>query len=347
MTAPAMTDAQNTSQDTSAACEVGYCKPPRHTQFRKGQSGNPGGRPRRRPVRRANALLLAEAYRSVAIKEDGRMVPVTALQAILRSQIELAINGDYRAQRDVLKAVQRLELLKSIYNKTDVDDETDGGGETDQAGESGEEDETDEEDESRAADETGESGEEDEEEDETKLATQYAGNPSPSSGRVDASAASGRVGMTPHRSAAPPGAYGATLPEDGEGGVAPGFIALATGAAVTAPDPATPPENGAASPVSSAPPQAPPRVPSALRRPASPPSRRRTPAGSRGGRRRAVTTRRATGGGPAARAGGGIPRENCRSAETFRKIPVKFPVFRESAARRAPSRPGFAPPAGI
>jgi hypothetical protein len=70
MTATAMTDAQNTSQDTSAACEVGYGKPPRHTQFRKGQSGNPGGRPRRRPVQRANALVLAEAYRSVVIRED-------------------------------------------------------------------------------------------------------------------------------------------------------------------------------------------------------------------------------------------------------------------------------------
>ena len=69
MTAPAMTDAQNPSQDTSGACEVGYGKPPRHTQFRKGQSGNPGGRPRRLPVQCANALLLAEAYRSVAIKE--------------------------------------------------------------------------------------------------------------------------------------------------------------------------------------------------------------------------------------------------------------------------------------
>jgi len=158
MTAPAMTDAQNTSQGTSAACEVGYGKPPRHTQFPKGQSGNPGGRPRRLPVQRANALLLAEAYRSVAIKEDGRMVPVTALQAILRSQIELAINGDYRAQRDILKAVQHLELLKSLgaYNETDVGDETDVDDETDEAGQSGEEDE------SRDADETGESGEEDE-----------------------------------------------------------------------------------------------------------------------------------------------------------------------------------------
>jgi hypothetical protein len=62
-------------------------------------------------VQRANALLLAEAYRPVAIKEDGRMVPVTALQAVLRSQIELAINGNYRAQRDVLEAVQHIELL--------------------------------------------------------------------------------------------------------------------------------------------------------------------------------------------------------------------------------------------
>jgi hypothetical protein len=344
MTAPAMTDAQNTSHDTSAPYEVGYGKPPRHTQFRKGQSGNPGGRPRRQPVQRANALLLTEAYRSVAIKEDGRMVPVTALQAILRSQIELAINGNYRAQRDILKAVQDLEFLKSIgeYRETfvddepDVDDETDVGGETDQASQSGEEDETrdadetgesGEQDETDDADETGESGEQDEtrdadetgesgEEDETKPAARYAGNPSPSSGRVDAEREpSGRVGMTRPSSAAPPGAYGGTFPHspsktdvnvlmDGEGGGGDETGSGGDGAAVTAPDPA-------------------PRVPSALRRAASPPSRRRTPApaGSHGGRRRAVTAQRATGSGPAQREGGRIPSENSRSAETFGKIP--------------------------
>ena len=36
-------------QTTSASYEVGYRKPPRHTQFQKGQSGNPAdgraGRP--------------------------------------------------------------------------------------------------------------------------------------------------------------------------------------------------------------------------------------------------------------------------------------------------------------
>jgi hypothetical protein len=60
-----MTDAQN----TSAAYEVGYGKPPRHTQFRKGQSAT---RAAGRGACRANALLLEEAYRAVAIKENGR-----------------------------------------------------------------------------------------------------------------------------------------------------------------------------------------------------------------------------------------------------------------------------------
>src|SRR5215831_2140147 len=265
-----MTDAQDTSQDTSVACKVGYGKPPRHTQFRKGQSGNPGGRPRRLPVQRANALLLAEAYRSVAIKEDGRMVPVTALQAVLRSQIELAINGNYRAQRDILKAVQHLEFLKSIgeYRETNVDDETDVDDEPDVEGETDVDDETDEagesgqEDESRDADENGESGED--EEDETKPAARNAGNPSPSSGRVDAEREpSGRLGMTRHPSAAPPGAHGATLPHsrsktgvnalmDGEGGGGDETSSDVARAAVpAAPDPAPPSENGAAPPVSS------------------------------------------------------------------------------------------------
>jgi hypothetical protein len=155
--------------------------------------------------------------------------------------------------------------------------------------------------------------------------------------------------MTPHPSIAPPGAFGATLPEDGEGDGGDETGSDATGAAVTAPDPAPPPENGAAPPVSSAAPPAAPRVPSALRRPASPPSRRRTPApaGSRGGRRRAVTTQRATGGGPAAREGGRIAREFQISAN-FRKKSLLNSLFsgnRPPAAHRRvqvlPRRQGY------
>jgi hypothetical protein len=80
----------------SATYDVGYGKPPRRTQFRKGQSGNPGGRPRRESVERLKALTLQEAYRGVVTKENDVAIPVPAVQAILRSQIELpstAISG--------------------------------------------------------------------------------------------------------------------------------------------------------------------------------------------------------------------------------------------------------------
>jgi hypothetical protein len=93
----------------SATYDVGYGKPPRHTQFRKGRSGNPGGRPRRGPVERLKALTLEEAYRGVVIKENDIAMPVPAIKAILRSQIELAMSGNVRAQRDILKAVQAYE----------------------------------------------------------------------------------------------------------------------------------------------------------------------------------------------------------------------------------------------
>ncbi len=97
------------SQNQSASYSVGYGKPPRHTQFRKGKSGNPGGRPQREPIERLKALTLHEAYRMVIIMEDGVAQPVSALEAILRSQIELARNGNVRAQRDILTAVRTFE----------------------------------------------------------------------------------------------------------------------------------------------------------------------------------------------------------------------------------------------
>jgi hypothetical protein len=99
---------------TSAPYAVGYGKPPVHTQFRKGQSGNPGGRPRRAATERAKALALREAYRTVTVKEGGRAFALPAIQAILRSQIVLAAKGNVQAQRAVLAAIQGIEYANMV-----------------------------------------------------------------------------------------------------------------------------------------------------------------------------------------------------------------------------------------
>jgi hypothetical protein len=105
-----MTSRNMTSRNTkSVRYQVGYRKPPSHTQFRKGQSGNPGGRPRRAASERAKALALREAYRTVTVKEGGRALALPAIQAILRSQIALAAKGNVQAQRAVLAAIHAIE----------------------------------------------------------------------------------------------------------------------------------------------------------------------------------------------------------------------------------------------
>jgi Family of unknown function (DUF5681) len=56
--------------------EVGYARPPSANRFKKGQSGNPYGRPRgaknRRPPlneQRMKTIILDEAYRKITLNE--------------------------------------------------------------------------------------------------------------------------------------------------------------------------------------------------------------------------------------------------------------------------------------
>jgi hypothetical protein len=89
--------------------EVGYGKPPKHSRFQKGQSGNPGGRKRGITTERAKALALKEAYRKLRVQEDEGVVAMPAIQAIMRSQVSLAAKGNGPAQRAVIKAVEAIE----------------------------------------------------------------------------------------------------------------------------------------------------------------------------------------------------------------------------------------------
>jgi hypothetical protein len=110
-----MTTGQNSACNSrsvpcqSASYDVGYGRPPRHTQFQKGRSGNPGGRPRRDPIDRLKTLTLQQAYRTIVVSKNGVAKQLPAIEAVLRSQIESAVNGNVRAQCAFLKSVQTFE----------------------------------------------------------------------------------------------------------------------------------------------------------------------------------------------------------------------------------------------
>src|SRR5215831_17367694 len=82
-------------RDKDGDYEVGYGKPPRHTRFVKGQSGNPRGRP---PGAKNFTTLLNEALNElVIVAENGGRRKVSKRQAIVTQLVNRSATADLRA----------------------------------------------------------------------------------------------------------------------------------------------------------------------------------------------------------------------------------------------------------
>jgi hypothetical protein len=75
--------------------DVGYGKPPRHTRFKKGRSGNPKGRPK--GAKNSTTLLNEALSEPVVITHNGRRKTVSKKQAIMMQIVNKAASGDHRA----------------------------------------------------------------------------------------------------------------------------------------------------------------------------------------------------------------------------------------------------------
>ena len=87
--------------------EVGYGKPPRHTRFKKGQSGNPRGRPK--GSKNLPTLLTEALNEAVVVAENGRRRKITMRQAIIKQLVKHSATADLRAMKILLDMVRDLE----------------------------------------------------------------------------------------------------------------------------------------------------------------------------------------------------------------------------------------------
>ncbi|MCB7129877.1 MAG: hypothetical protein J3T61_10120 [Candidatus Brocadiales bacterium] len=97
--------------------KVGYGKPPKHTRWQKGQSGNPKGRLKKQPLsqhqtlRRLREELFAATNKEVIVKDGEEIRRMRAMEAVFYKLVEKALGGDLRSIKFLM------ELMKYQVNE--------------------------------------------------------------------------------------------------------------------------------------------------------------------------------------------------------------------------------------
>lgn len=98
------------------AADIGYKRPPQHTRFKKGQSGNPSGKKKSKPTRSEyDKLDLSE---TITVSSQGKRVTMTMRKALYQKLFAMALGGNLRA----------IELLFKLDALTNSQGQSDGSG---------------------------------------------------------------------------------------------------------------------------------------------------------------------------------------------------------------------------
>ncbi|WP_237155488.1 DUF5681 domain-containing protein [Oryzibacter oryziterrae] len=106
---------------------VGYSRPPEHTRFQPGQSGNPRGRPRIGPpeTRLAdqpllNALLKA-SRKPVRVRENDRITEMPMAEAVVQTILASALKGNAVSQDLAYTLIQTAEHAALRERQRDIE----------------------------------------------------------------------------------------------------------------------------------------------------------------------------------------------------------------------------------
>ena len=86
---------------------VGYKKPPQHTRFKPGQSGNTKGRPKK--DKNVVDVILKELRSPVIVNVGRKSQKITKLEAIVKQHVNRAASGDPKSTAIVLDVLKPAE----------------------------------------------------------------------------------------------------------------------------------------------------------------------------------------------------------------------------------------------
>jgi hypothetical protein len=119
--------------DPDKPYKVGNKKPPLHTRFPKGKSGNPGGRPKGRSKDLTNVgqLLMKELYKTVPVNMGGKIVNKMQAEVLVAQMVKQAIAKGGVSTRLALKFMEEHEAREAAKEERKAKQVAEGSSEID------------------------------------------------------------------------------------------------------------------------------------------------------------------------------------------------------------------------
>ena len=115
----------NGSDDSDKDKMVGYGRPPAATRFKKGQSGNPKGRPK---GRKSVGKIFSDAlHRIIEVREGERIRAMSKIEAVIEVNLNKALKGDHRSFAKLMDVADKLGIVelpdeqKFFMSKDEID----------------------------------------------------------------------------------------------------------------------------------------------------------------------------------------------------------------------------------
>jgi len=103
-----MSDISNRPNNDGPTLAVGYGRPPVHTRFKKGQSGNPKGR--RKGQRNIHTVVDEALRQRITIREGDRIRSLTKLDGVIVTMVNGALKGDAKALASLITILRALGM---------------------------------------------------------------------------------------------------------------------------------------------------------------------------------------------------------------------------------------------
>jgi len=94
--------------------EVGYKKPPQHSQFKPGNRANPHGRRGKRGLRSESEIVYDIMQGRINFRVGGKLKRAPRIEMIIKGYGAAALKGDLRAAEALLKIRAQFDKIRAI-----------------------------------------------------------------------------------------------------------------------------------------------------------------------------------------------------------------------------------------